>query len=567
MTAAAAAALMAGMTSPASASNPYTQSGNNTQACAVAWHAQSDVSAEYPDYSNAGYLYEVAPGNTYPAIQGPGHFLVQHWFSGQTINYRLPVATDHTMYDVTVRISAGSANWTLNTAPGVSAPSTPTLTNLDLYRRFDGDARFTSQAPAPTVTVANGEFVLHWNVLPAGSAAIYSFTGTSSVPNPAGADANGRYAHFIVDANLSAKYAEGAGCAVTAPATPTLPTAEVCQTVLGGRTLFPLGAPDITSRVKTGADGETNADGWGAGDNRYVRLYGATDKALDNVTFTATASQGLTFAAPGAVVTGRPGGMGALYGNGYTVAATGIGAPQLSADGTTVTLTIAHMPAKSGFAFTAKATPDGSLKQMVIDERMLGAQVDCTPPTSGGQGGTTGTPTTDTPSGQPAGTPVAAKTPEPTPAPAPEAAPAPTPVAQATQRPQRTRLAITKTGPGVARAGERITYTIRVRNTGRVNARNVVITDTVPASMALATTPKGVSLRSGRVVAVVQRLAPGATRTLRLTFVLNRQATGARTNTATAIADNAARVGANTRARVLTVRNTPTRPATPAVTG
>lgn len=568
----ASAALLAGMTSTASATNPYTLNGNNTQACAVAWHAQSDVSGAYPDYSNAGYIYEIAPGDAYPAVKGPGHFLVQHWFSGQTINYRLPVATDHAMYDVTVKVSAGTTNWTLNTAAGVATPSTPTMTNLDLYRRFDGNARFTVQAPAPTVTVKDGGFELHWDVLPAGSAGIYSFTGTTAMANPGAPDAAGQYAHFLVDANLTAKYAEGAGCAVTQPAAPTVPAADVCQTVLAGRTLFPLGAPDVTARIKTGADGETNADGWGSGDSRYVRLYGGTDRELTNVTFTATAAQGLTFASPGAVVTGSPRGMGALYGNGFTAAATGVGTPQLSADGTTVTLTIAHMPAHSAFAFTAKATPDGTLKQMVMDERMQGAQVDCTPPTSSGQGGTTPTPdpATSTPV-QPAGDPVAAKTPDATPAGSPAetpvVTPAPAPVAVATQRPERTRLAITKSGPGVVRAGERVTYTIRVSNIGRVNARRVVITDTVPASMALAATPRGVSLQSGRVVVSVPRMAPGASRSVRLTFVLHRNATGARTNTATAVAENAARVGASTRATIVTVRNTATQPATPAVTG
>ena len=548
----ASAVLAAAFASPGAASNPYTLSGNNTQACAVAWRAQSDVSGAYPDYSNAGYLYEVAPGPRYPALQGPGHFLVQHWFAGQTINYRLPVATDHTMYDVNVRIGAGSANWALNTGGGVAAPYMPTATNLDLYRRFDGDARFTVQAPAPRVTVRNGEFVLHWDVLPAGSAGIYSFTGTAAVANPGAPDAQGAYAHFIVDANLTAKYAEGAGCDVTQPPAATPQPTEACYSLLGGRTLFPLPARDITARIKTGADGETNADGWGSGDGRYVRLYGATDRDLTDVTFTAKAAQGLTFASPGTVITGTAQGMGALYGNGYTALASGVGTPTLSADGTTLTLSVARMPAHSAFAFTAKATPDGSLKQMVIDETMRGAQTGCTPPASEAQG----TPVASVPAGVPV-----------TSTPATVTTPPPGPGSSASGLAQATRLAITKTGPRRVRAGARVTYVIRVRNAGQVPARRVVIADTVPASMALAAVPRGVVLRGGRVVLNAGTLAPGARRVVRLTFVLDGGARGVRTNVATAVAANARRVSARSRAAVVAVRHTAVRPTRPAVTG
>lgn len=158
-----------------------------------------------------------------------------------------------------------------------------------------------------------------------------------------------------------------------------LPTAQACEQVLGGRTLMPVGAPDIAARPKYGTGGETNADGWGSGATRTFRVYGATDNALTNVTFTAKAAQGMTFV-PGttsAVLTGSPTGMGQLYANGYTAAATGIGAPVVSADGKTVTLTIAEMPTGSAFAFSVNAALDGSLQQMVIDELMVGTLKGC----------------------------------------------------------------------------------------------------------------------------------------------------------------------------------------------
>ncbi|MFV0462104.1 MAG: hypothetical protein ACK5MP_02740 [Nostocoides sp.] len=318
-------------------------------------------------YSNQGYLYAVASSSPYPASQGPGIFDLQHWVNSNTsLGFRLPYATEHTLHDVTVTIDAASSNLALNGG----------LTTLgyDSYLRFDGDPAYTTAAPAPTVSFDAGVYTLHWDTIPAGSANILSFGGTA-LDGAALTPTN----HYLIEAELTATYAEGDGCAPTEPTLPAQPAVGSCQQLWTGRTLMPVPATDITAREKWGADGEVNADGWGSGSTRTFRLYGASDVALTDVTFTATAAQGFTFdpATVGTVITGSPIGMGQLYANGYTAPVDGIGAVTVSPDGRNLSLTIATMPAHSAFAVTIVGALDGSWKQLVIDETMVGSIPGC----------------------------------------------------------------------------------------------------------------------------------------------------------------------------------------------
>ncbi|MEA4812423.1 MAG: SdrD B-like domain-containing protein, partial [Anaerolineaceae bacterium] len=79
------------------------------------------------------------------------------------------------------------------------------------------------------------------------------------------------------------------------------------------------------------------------------------------------------------VITGSASGMGMLYGNGYTAAATGIGTVSVSADGSEVTLFIQNMPAKSAIAFGVGAVADGSGKAFVINETLHSDRLVCEP--------------------------------------------------------------------------------------------------------------------------------------------------------------------------------------------
>lgn len=366
---------------PAHATNSYTKPGLRTSGCAVSWYAQTDLSHSYTKdyngngtmengeiYSNQGYLYQVSSRNDFPAVHGPGDFTLQHWTNNDTsLGFRLPLATDHPMYDVTVTIKPDSANLKLGQDLGTMG--------LDRYVLFDGNPAYTVAAPAPTVTYVDGTIKLHFATLPAKSANVFGFSGTAldgKATDPA--------SHYLISATLRATYAEGAGCEPTVPPVPKPPAAGPCEQVVTGRTTWPLGAPDITERIKSGEGGEVNADGFPVGSTLYLRLYGATDRTTTNVTATFTAAQGFTFAAvPDPIATGSVPGMGGLTGAGYTEPVSGPGTPTLSDDGKTITITVATMPAKSAFAMAVKVVPDGSYRQFVLDSVMRGTLEGCDP--------------------------------------------------------------------------------------------------------------------------------------------------------------------------------------------
>lgn len=92
-------------------------------------------------------------------------------------------------------------------------------------------------------------------------------------------------------------------------------------------------------------------------------------------------------------------------------------------------------------------------------------------------------------------------------------------------------LSIAKTGPATATLGADVTYNIVVKNTGNTIARNVVITDAVPAGL------------SGQPASVtVGDLAPGQAKNIAVTFKADKR--GKACNTAVATASNAPKVSA-----------------------
>jgi uncharacterized repeat protein (TIGR01451 family) len=119
-------------------------------------------------------------------------------------------------------------------------------------------------------------------------------------------------------------------------------------------------------------------------------------------------------------------------------------------------------------------------------------------------------------------------------------------IAGATQ----TTLRIDKRGPVNAKAGQVITYRIKITNTGTIDAQNVVMRDKLPGGMALAAKPVGVQLIKGAVVFSVGNLAPGASKTILLKVRIDRTAAGTRNNVATASASNALQVRDNARTRI-----------------
>jgi uncharacterized repeat protein (TIGR01451 family) len=132
--------------------------------------------------------------------------------------------------------------------------------------------------------------------------------------------------------------------------------------------------------------------------------------------------------------------------------------------------------------------------------------------------------------------------------------------------PPPTKLRITKTTPTkVVKAGGNVTFTITVKNTGTVPAINVALRDCVPSGLSLVRRPgnRG-TLRNGALSWPLGTIPPGATRTVKITFKVDRNTRGFRGCTASAAGTNATRVAAGAQVRV--VAGTASAPRTP-VTG
>ncbi|GAB3063068.1 hypothetical protein GCM10027053_27030 [Intrasporangium mesophilum] len=381
-----------------------------------------DLHGNPVSYSNGGYMVEVRP-----EFGGPGIFEITHWYtdapSGPTMgpvkgSYRIPVATDDTILDARVAVTLPA------TATSVSFD--PVSSNAAMPRWGTPYSNYTwaRQASLASSDDATRTYVVDLGTLAAHTGTVFQLDFTV----PIGTDlADPVY----TTARLSGAAEQGSGaCAVTRPPAPTV-TTQTCKLALAGQTVFPLPSPDITVRDKwddygaihltidptTSADdlwrttptpeGEVNADGWGAPPQRFMRFYAATNKGVGDATYTVTAVQGMRFTTPpDTLYTGTPTGMGQLYGNGFTIPVTGAGTATVSADGTTITLHIDSMPAKSGFAFVVPVTADSSGKAFVANETLAASVMGCTDTAGGGPTPTT-TPTatpTVTPTVTPTGT-------------------------------------------------------------------------------------------------------------------------------------------------------------------
>jgi uncharacterized repeat protein (TIGR01451 family) len=145
----------------------------------------------------------------------------------------------------------------------------------------------------------------------------------------------------------------------------------------------------------------------------------------------------------------------------------------------------------------------------------------------------------------------------PPPAPAPAAA-----ILGATVTP-KAALRVTKTGPRAATAGQIVTYTITVKNTGKANARSVVLRDLLPSGYSLAGKANGATFRAGTLSWKFGTLAPGKSKTVKAKFRIDRSIGGRRCNTATAAASGVATVRDTACTRIAAVAGA----VQPAVTG
>lgn len=95
-------------------------------------------------------------------------------------------------------------------------------------------------------------------------------------------------------------------------------------------------------------------------------------------------------------------------------------------------------------------------------------------------------------------------------------------------------LAVTKTGPQNRFVGRPAVYEITVANTGDTPAQNTVLTDAIPPGMRVTEVGDNGEVAGDKVRWMIGTLAPGASRTVRVTMVPS--GVGAMRNTATATA-------------------------------
>ena len=446
-----ATALIAGpaMASPSDENKPTgpgTANGDKSTACRADWTASAildtDILAHHPELvnptditrntdgsvnkiatgSNNGYTSKISTNFNTETYTAPGMFEANHWIAGSMQNWRFPVATKNKLAagtTITVDLPDDMANTSfigkLETRAGLNAFMQSWGPREAEYTWNDGDFTATLTDAAKniwTITLNKG--------LDANTGTVFQFTGTF----PEGAESSTASANLV-----GAQFpADGQVCGDLP--TPETPELAKCQVTTVDRTVWSPYSRDINERSKYagswGSDepkwGEANADGWfvatgtdpKVGDSRTLRLYGATHKDLTNATLTIKAVQGLKFDASTINTISNPG-AGALKDNGFTNTVEGLGDIKVSEDGKTITVTIKHMPANSGFSFNINGiltgeTLEGSpvLAPIVLHNWLTGTDSECKVPTE--------EPTTPAPSDSP--------TPEPTtPAPAPSATP------------------------------------------------------------------------------------------------------------------------------------------------
>ena len=430
-----ATALIAGpaMASPSDENQPTgpgTANGDKSTSCRADWTAaailDTDILAHHPELvnpaditrnadgsvnkiatgSNNGYTSKISTNFNTETYTAPGMFEANHWIAGSMQNWRFPVATKNKLAagtTITVDLPDDMANTSfigkLETRAGLNAFMQAWGPREAEYTWNDGDFTATQTDAAKniwTITLNKG--------LDANTGTIFQFTGTF----PTGAESSTASANLV-----GAQFpADGQVCGDLP--TPETPELTKCQVTTVDRTVWSPYSRDINERSKYAGSwgseepkwGEANADGWftsrgeaKAGDSRTLRLYGATHKDITNATLTIKAVQGLKFDASTINTISNPG-AGALKGNGFTNTVEGLGEIKVSEDGKTITVTIKHMPANSGFSFNINGiltgeTLEGSpvLAPIVLHNWLTGTDSECTVPTE--------EPTTPAPSDSP----------------------------------------------------------------------------------------------------------------------------------------------------------------------
>ncbi|MGO2188773.1 MAG: hypothetical protein ACTH4Y_11085, partial [Microbacterium gubbeenense] len=389
-----------GLATPASATNPDTESGEHTKLCEVSWSASSildtDLRHDDPDYpglmqgidgkpahySNGGYIEAVEP-----ALGDPGYLELNHFYLAdyRTQVWRIPTATDHPIKDATVTFELADGYEQLDDFV-VSFDPVSTNANMSKWGGNYVDYTWSARGAEAATPNADGSWTIALGDLPTMGGTVYQF----NVRNEDGS----AFTHtdrFIAQATLAGDYYQGTGCEIPPIDNPDpTPNIDVCQVEYLGTTIWKKTGDDITERIKvhdgeiSDVQGEVNADGWGVGSDQWgegatrtFRLYGGTHTELTNVEYEVQAVQGFSFDPSTVSALSTPGG-GALQGNGLTEAIEGAGAIEF-VDENTIRMPIDAMPAHSSFSFNVTGVLDETTDVMVLHHRLIGDDPNCEP--------------------------------------------------------------------------------------------------------------------------------------------------------------------------------------------
>lgn len=225
----------------------------NVGTCVVDWDAAAVTDRRLDDYSNEGYISAVNDQF--------GYFKTHHWMNGDTLNWRIPVATDYA-------IEAGSRitvhlgdNWTWDESQQIDDMTGREDTREGLgpffFNTFTGEDGYLNVPEGePTYEWADGTLTITLPAMPADSHAMFVLTGT------VGEGTDPANTSYRIDADYEGVYTAEAlelmGCGETPSPTPTdTETATSTPTVTSTPTATSTATPTDGPTSEAPSDGPT----------------------------------------------------------------------------------------------------------------------------------------------------------------------------------------------------------------------------------------------------------------------------------------------------------------------
>ncbi|MGW9825562.1 LPXTG-motif cell wall-anchored protein [Brevibacterium pityocampae] len=270
----------------------------NLGECTVDWKAGAVIDRRLADYPNDGYTDAVNDSF--------GYFKAHHWMSGNTLNWRIPVATDYAIEagsKITVQLDE-NWNWDRNQdiqnltgqvdpRDGLGPFYFNSFTGEEGYRNIpEGDPIYTWSGDTLTITLP---------AMPADSHAMFVLTGTP------GEETDVKNTSYRIDATYKGEYTPEAlkamDCGETATPTPTdtaTPTPTDTATPTPTPTDTATATPTAGPSTEAPQPGGSGADG--AGPAPSDRPGGGSGSDGSAGSLPRTGAQGLGIAGIGALL-------------------------------------------------------------------------------------------------------------------------------------------------------------------------------------------------------------------------------------------------------------------------